>query len=205
MSRRAAPERREQIIGAAVRVLLAKGLAAATTRDVTSEIGVGAGLLNHYFGWHELRAIAFERIARDDLDRVLTRRAGEPANRVLTDLIETCFEPVSDPIWRVWIEAYDLASHDPALARCVGAGSRLWRVGLADLLARGTDHGHWSCPDPEGSSWRLIALLDGLAGLMLVPDAALSRTAAREHLSIAFAHECRGWSWPGALTPPSPD
>ncbi len=50
------------IRAAAVDVLLAVGLRAATTRMVTDQAGVGRGLLNHYFRWPDLRAAAWESI-----------------------------------------------------------------------------------------------------------------------------------------------
>lgn len=190
MPRKVAADRREEIIEATARVLLRKGVSGATTRDVTAEIGVGVGLLSHYFGWFELRAIASQRILRTDLDRSLISRTQESASVVLIDFVSQAFDAQYDPIWRVWIEASDLASTDPALAVCVQDCSHLWRTGLCDLLVRGVADGDWACADPEGASWRLMAMIYGLAAMTLVPNAMLSRVAATMHLGVVVSHEC---------------
>jgi AcrR family transcriptional regulator len=190
MVRKAAQQRREEIIAAAVRVMLEKGLAAATTRDVTRDIDVGVGLLSHYFSWNELRAVAFERIVSEDLKRTLSSRVDENADVVITDLVSGCFHSGLDPVWRVWIEAMDLSLAEPMLAEQVRASTLQWRAELEKLLARGTEQGCFSCVDPSGSSWRLMAILNGLVGMTLLPHADLSRDAATEHLGIAVSQEC---------------
>lgn len=191
MIRKTGTERREQIVEATIGVLLAKGLAAATTRDVTGTLGVGAGLLSHYFTWAELRALAFERIVRADLQRTIDVRAEEPSAQVLKNLIGGAFLEASDPVWQVWIEASDLATVDRMLADAVARCIDLWRDGLIALLERGNATGTWLCADPEGASWRLLALFDGLVGLVMAPHGRLSRGAATAHLAVAVGYECR--------------
>ena len=190
MARLKAADRREDIIQAARRVLLAGGLAAATTRDVTTELGVGVGLLSHYFTWSTLRAEAFERVVRADLDASITARRDVPAQRVLADLVRVAFDQQFDPVWRVWIEAADLASSDEELATRVRACVARWQDGLASVLARGVEEKAWACADPAGAAWRLLALLDGLVGMTLPPSALLTRAAAMRHLRTALEHEC---------------
>jgi len=191
MTRMLAPQRREAIIAAAQKVLLAKGLVAATTRDVTEELGVGVGLLSHYFSWTELRALAFERIVRSDLDRSICSRREERAATVLRDVIESAFDPSSDPLWRLLLEATELASSDPSLSQIVATFTDRWWEELAGLLSRGHAERAWSCSDPTGASCRIIALLHGLSGLALVPGARLSREEATHHLKTAIGHECQ--------------
>jgi TetR/AcrR family transcriptional regulator, transcriptional repressor of bet genes len=191
MTRMPASQRRETIIAAAQRVVLAKGLVAATTRAVTDELGVGVGLLSHYFSWNELRSLAFERIVRSDLKEAILKRSEEKASVVLRDFVASAFEPAADPLWRIWIEATELASSDSSLSAAIGLCTDLWWGGLTELIARGHAQGEWSCRDPESASWRLIALLQGLAGLVLAPGARLSRDEATLHLETAIGHECQ--------------
>jgi AcrR family transcriptional regulator len=187
--RKTGPERREDIIGATTDVLLVKGLVAATTRDVTARLGVGVGLLSHYFTWAELRALAFERIVRTDLQLSLDSRSTESARYVVDDIVAGAFGEDADPVWRVWIEASDLAGTDPLLAECVARCTDLWRQGLARLLRRGSAEGDWLCVDPDGASWRLLALFDGLVGFVMIPNGKLTRAMATEHLAVAISHE----------------
>ena len=64
-----ATDRQSRLVEATIELLLEGGLRAVTTRAVTQRAGVGTGLLNHYFRWPELRALAwaqiFEAVARD--------------------------------------------------------------------------------------------------------------------------------------------
>jgi AcrR family transcriptional regulator len=193
MRRLSGPDRREALIEATADLIRAQGLATTTTRDVTARLGVGAGLLNHYFSWSDLRAAAFEHVVLDDLHRTLLGRTGDPAKVVLSDLHRDAFSFGTDPVWRCWIEAADLAAADPALAAALARCTELWRKGVFDLLQRGAAEGRWRCDDPEGASWRLIALLDGLVGLTIGPQARLARDAAASYFLTAIGYECRGF------------
>jgi len=192
VTRMPASQRREAIIAASQRVLLAKGLMAATTRDVTEELGVGVGLLSHYFSWTDLRSLAFARIAQADLDSAIRQRCDVEAWQVLRDVIATAFAESADPVWRLWIEATELAAADPSMSRVVAACTDQWWQALAGLFERGCVAGAWSCGDPQGASWRIIALLHGLAGLTLAGDPRLTRAEATRHLTIAMEREIEG-------------
>jgi AcrR family transcriptional regulator len=190
MARLPAGDRREAMIEAAVRVLLRKGLLAATTRDVTDELGVGAGLLNHYFTWPDLRATAFERLVMRDLDQLLPADETGTAARLLREFAATTFAKESDKIGRLWLEAYDLAAQDREFARRADACTEHWHSRLAALLARGSDAGDWRCADPTGSSLRIIAMIIGLSGMLYTPSSRLLRSAATRHLSHLIGLEC---------------
>jgi len=43
-------QRRAAIVDATVGVMLRRGIAAATVRDVAAEMGTSSGLIHHYFG-----------------------------------------------------------------------------------------------------------------------------------------------------------
>lgn len=189
MNRKSASDRREEIVAATVQVLLEKGLLAATTRDVTDRLGVGAGLLNHYFAWAELRALAFARVAEADLERALTSREMVPAPALLDEMVASCYESEQDAVWRVWIEATDLAVDDVALGKQLSVCGKLWQRALASLLKRGTAERSWRCSDPDGSAWRILAMITGLVSLTLQPHAPLSRSEATRHLRKAVDHE----------------
>jgi AcrR family transcriptional regulator len=190
MARLPAAHRRDALVATAAEVVLARGLARATTRDVTDRLSVGAGLLNHYFTWSELRVLAFERIVNADINRLLPAEETLGAKAIMDSLVRDLFAPRFDPVWRVWIEAAELAGTDPALEKSYTQCWQTWRVRLAQLLARGSRERIWRCDDPDGASWRLAALVDGLVGLTLLPDVKLGRDAARRHFAVAMRHEC---------------
>ncbi len=190
MPRLKGADRRTLILEAAERTILRKGLAAATTRDVTSDLGVAAGLLAHYFTWSALRAAAFSHVIGADIERLVTGRKGEAPESVLADLVDGAFSVEADALWRLWLEATELGLSDALLAEAASAATDRWHESLSGLLARGQSAGAWTCPSPDESSWRIIAILLGLAGLCLIPGSPLSRDAATHHLRIAVRHEC---------------
>ena len=74
MTRMSPADRLDVIIDAALAVMLRKGMASTTVRDVAEEMGTSSGLIHHYVAsMDELLAAAFERAAGQDL--VATRAA----------------------------------------------------------------------------------------------------------------------------------
>ena len=81
MARAAPGEKRDLLLGAAVRVFATKGYHACRVGDIAEEAGVAYGLLYHYFGSKEE---VLETIFRDTWTQMLVRileveQAGEPA------------------------------------------------------------------------------------------------------------------------------
>jgi AcrR family transcriptional regulator len=189
--RRSGAERREEIVTATVALMREQGLAALTTRDVTGRLGVGAGLLNHYFTWSELRALAFERLIRADLDAPLP--AGDSPTAELAALLDGAFLPDADPGWRVWMEAIEAARNDPALDAAVARCEAMLLDRIAMILAAGHASGAWRCADPRATAWRVLALHDGLVGFLLATPPRVTRAEAGRHLRHLVALECAGW------------
>src|SRR5690242_11810698 len=68
--------RREAIIAATLRVMVVKGLASTTVRDVAQQMGTSSGLIHHYFAsMDDLLAAAFEVAAGEDLENLRTAMA----------------------------------------------------------------------------------------------------------------------------------
>lgn len=176
---------------ATVALMRERGLAALTTRDVTGRLGVGAGLLNHYFGWSELRALAFERLIRADLDAPAP--PGETPAAALASLLDGAFLPDADPGWRVWMEAMEAARTDPALNAAVTRCEALLLDRIALILEAGHAAGAWRCADPRATAWRVLALHDGLVGFLLAHPPRITRAEAGRHLRHLVALECAGW------------
>lgn len=179
---------RTRILEATIALLLETGMRGTQTRAVTERAGVGTGLLNHYFRWPELRANAFaaifDAIARD------IRRDGEDPARALERFFAESFADEARPIWRLWIEAENLAPGDPALAKVLDAARRTLRRGLTDLLEAGGSTGDWPLAEPAATALRLEALRDGLAAMILSADPDVDPARAERHLRTAFAKEC---------------
>lgn len=190
--RRSGAERREEILAAAASLMRERGLAGLTTRDVTGRLGVGAGLLNHYFTWSELRALAFERVLSTDLDALARPEATPPT--AMAELLEGAFLPDADPAWRVWMEAIDAARTDAALDAALARCEAMLLGRIEAILRAGHACGAWRCADPLAAAWRILALHDGLVGFLLAVPPRMTRSEAARHLRHMVALECEGWA-----------
>jgi AcrR family transcriptional regulator len=165
MARMSPQARREAILDAAVAVMLHKGLAATTVRDVADRMGTSSGLIHHYFGsMDDLLAAAFERAAGQDLD--VTRDAMAAGTRPL-ERLATFFATYAraDATWafQLWLDAWAEASRRPAVRATSRRLNVAWQRLLADTIARGVAAGEMTCGDPDAAAWRILSLLDGLA------------------------------------------
>lgn len=198
------PSRRGKLIEATVAVILEVGLRAAKTRSVTERARVGTGLLNHYFRWPELRALAWVQLFTAVTQNQLAG-SGDPQED-LDRYFSTAFSQDARRYWQLWIEASDLAASDEAMNAAFRKVSAQSRNRLRDLLQAGCDQGLWDLPAPDATALRLGAMYDGLAGLLLSPVAELDPAGAEVHLRKAMALECQNpRSRAGQGTPSVPD
>lgn len=188
-TRKEPAERRAELIAATAALMLERGFGAVTTREVTSRVGVGSGLLNHYFPWEELRRLGFEAVAREGTSATFPGTPAADPVRRLRRLIRESFSRHADPYWRVWVEAIDEAAADRELAAVVGRCAESFRSRFESLLRDGVDSRAWSCADPTGASWRLLAVHDGLVGFVFGGAPPLSRRAATRHFRTSVTHE----------------
>ena len=90
--------------------------------------------------------------------------------------------------WRLWIDGWALAQHEPVIAahfRLLEAHSRRT---LRGARGRGSRRRQHLCPDPDASVSRLLALLDGLSVAAEV-FGSVSRAQLRRWLDGAIATE----------------
>lgn len=186
---KAMPERQSRILEATVELLLEVGLRAATTRAVTQKARVGTGLLNHYFRWPELRALAwaqiFETVVQDQFAHMADPRVA------LERYFATAFTPEAKQFWHLWIEAAELAASDDFMKAAFREVSKHTHTELREVLIAGDEQGFWQLADPDGTALRLSAIYDGLAGMLLSPAPNMDATQAEAHLRKAFELECQ--------------
>ncbi len=191
MARMSGVDRRQQIVAAAIEVILQRGLAQAATRDVTRAIGVGSGLLHHYFpSWAELRAEAVRQAAWQEIDAVKAAIAGLPARAAMQRLADWMIDDEDMRHWRLWLNAQDEAHRDPLLAEVMNAAMLAWRGLIAELLREAGEETGGGPADADAAAWRLAALMDGLAGAMLVRDSVMTPQIARNLIGMQLRLEC---------------
>jgi AcrR family transcriptional regulator len=158
-------DRREAILEATLQVLVRKGMAATTVRDVAQEMGTSSGLIHHYYAsMDELLAEAFERSAGQDLEATRDSMA-EGADPVAAMRIFFDTYVRADEAWafQLWLDAWSEAPRRPALQETSRRLNVAWQELLEDAIRSGVAAGLMTCPDPKGAAWRILSLLDGLA------------------------------------------
>ncbi|MFB8007328.1 TetR/AcrR family transcriptional regulator [Nocardia sp. NPDC056000] len=162
--------RRRELIAAAYRVFTTKGYAAASTADITAEMGIGYGTFYRYFD--SKRAI-LDEVVDYGLDRLLTEIAGDVFEPALLDREFTVEELIQT--WSGAVERMcHIAESDPALmnamlfelpgiddelnTRILGLGGILAAT-VDRFLSRAVDSGVIRDDVDTGEvSWMLLAL-----------------------------------------------
>jgi TetR/AcrR family transcriptional repressor of bet genes len=177
------PIRREQICRAAAAVIAREGFAGSTMRMVAEEAGVSTGMINHYFAnRQDLLTQALVFVSESAQERMRAAIEDVPPGRArLTALLDSALADDERAVetWRVWINAYGEAVRLPGLRHTIEARLHSWYElidraleGLVPAQERGTIP--WS--------WRLDAVLNGLAIQALTSEAALDGQQIRDEV-----------------------
>lgn len=176
-----ADERRRHIAEAALRLVVANGLAAVTFRKVAVEARLNVGSVRHYFADHESLVVAAVTEAGDRMGKRLARhpapaaQGGEAAKRHLLAVLEELV-PLDDERHReaiVLMEVIAASRTNPAfepVTRKMAAD--LHTVLVEALIAIGV-----AAPDQEAV--RLAALISGLSLDAVTPHGAVDRATIR--------------------------
>jgi AcrR family transcriptional regulator len=177
MARMTPQQRREAIIAAALAVMLEKGLASTTVRDVAQRMGTSSGLIHHYFAsMDDLLAAAFEQAAGADLQLISeAMTAGPDAVTRLRIFFARYTRAEQDWAFQLWLDAWAEATRRPA----VGVTSRrlniAWQQLLAGAIRAGVEEASMICADCDAAAWRILSLLDGLALQAVAHHVAIDR------------------------------
>lgn len=171
--------RREEILRAAVEQITARGFANTRVVDVAKALNVSTALVFYHFESKDrLLSEAFHYAAERDLeqlDRIRSSRAS--AVRRLSRIL-ALYGPNSAPTqaWPLWIDAWAAALRVPELQVVSRRLDVHWKDIVAQVVAEGVEAGEFTCADPVGAAWRIIALLDGLAIQSTVHTGVIARS-----------------------------
>ncbi|MFJ7154970.1 TetR/AcrR family transcriptional regulator [Streptomyces sp. NPDC101118] len=172
-TRRYDPDRRSRIIGAAIRVVGAKGIAGLSHRSVAAEADVPLGSTTYHFATlDELLVAALRQINEGFAERVAASTAlDDPRVDLADELARLLGEWLAGERTGVELEyeLYLAALRRPAL-RPVAAE---WCEAVAALLAPRTD---------PATARALVAMMDGLSLQALLTDTPYDRAYAAEML-----------------------
>lgn len=177
------PIRREQICRAAAAVIAREGFAGSTMRMVAEEAGVSTGMLNHYFANRRdllMQALVFV----SERTQARYRRALEgipPGVERLNALLDSALSSDAEmtETWRVWINAFGEAVRLPELRHTIETRMQSAH-GIIDEALEGVVPPR--APGTIPWSWRVEAVMNGLAIQALTSEAALDGDQIRDEV-----------------------
>lgn len=191
MTRRTAEVRLDALLRTACEVIVQRGLANTRTADVAQAAGVSQALVFYHFTTKDrLLAQAFTYAAEQDLARLdaVSRSSATPLDRLRRIL--KLFAPTGgSSAWAMWIDGWSESLRSPELERVSRKLDLRWKEALTEVIAAGVDDGTFKCDDPNGASWRIHALIDGLAVQITVHPRVITRKQYTEWVRLTAARE----------------
>ncbi|GLW11785.1 transcriptional regulator [Microtetraspora sp. NBRC 13810] len=187
-----ADQRRAELLDAARRVVLERGLASTRVSDIAKEINVSGGLIHYHFATKDELITAMLRATLEEESARLAELAGAPGSVVsrLDQMLRFYIpESRSDQSWIIWIDAWAAALREPAVCEIMYELELTWITAVEGLIKAGVESGEFSCDDPRGAAERIDAMLDGLVTRYTLHPAVLTRQRLLEHARIAAARE----------------
>jgi AcrR family transcriptional regulator len=205
MPRMSPADRLDVIIDAALTVMLRKGMASTTVRDVAEEMGTSSGLIHHYVAsMDDLLAAAFERAAGQDLraTRAAMAEAGAsgagPVER-LARFFDGYARADQDWAFQLWLDAWAEAARRPAVRATSHRLNVAWQEIIAGTIREGVAARVMTCTAPDDVAWRVLSLLDGLTLQAVAHRTSIDRDSVIEW-AASYAESELGLT-AGALSP----
>jgi len=198
--------RRQQILEAAVEVIVERGVCGTRIADVAKRGGTSAPLVLYYFESKDrllTEALAF---AEDRFYLVIFSELTDldTASERLVRLIElTCGHESAADLLRedavLWIELWSRALRDERSGRKRAALDRRWRRTIADIVRDGQESGEFGNFDADQFSMLLASLLDGMVMQHVLGDPQIGYERARD-ICVDVARRYLEFSAPGNET-----
>ena len=160
--RKAAAERRQEILATAAQVGLTDGLECITLRRVADELGVQPGLVGHYFpAADHLVAEAFTHATMAELDGLLPESGLDDPVGTFRSFFGLIASSEFDNVSRLWLNARHLSRYRPVLHEHVVAQELLWCRRLEEIIAAGAAGDRFTAADPWAAAARILVAIDG--------------------------------------------
>jgi AcrR family transcriptional regulator len=168
--------RREQMLRAALEVIVERGYADTRIADVAERTGTSPALVIYYFKTRDQLLTEAIGFAEDCWYAEGVRRmAGIPtAAGRLTELIAMTSLPETDPEprswWLLWLDLWALSPRNPGVAAVRQKFDERWRETIRSIVLAGQQAGEFAAVDVDNFAITLSSLLDGLAVQIALED-----------------------------------
>ena len=199
-SRDGGEQRREQMLRAALEVIVERGYADTRIADVAERTGTSPALVIYYFKTRDQLLTEAIRFSEDAWYEAGTQRMAKipaAAGRLEEIVAMTCL-PESAPelsgSWLLWLDLWAQSARNPGVAAVRQKFDERWRETIRDLVRAGQDDGEFGSADADDFAVTLSALLDGLAVPIALEDPEVTPARAFE-LTMRFAAGQLGFEW----------
>jgi len=190
----AAPEGRERLLDAAVRLIAREGIDNVRIARIAAEAGVSAGLVHYHFASRDAlleEAIEHSYERAGDIRLAALGEGRADAVQRLRAMIDQCLPstPALREDWVLWVELWLRGARDPALRPVAARLYARLHAWFAEALADGIAAGQLRDCDVARMADRLLALLDGYGIRVLTEDPKMPLDRARAEVWHAVAGE----------------
>jgi AcrR family transcriptional regulator len=197
-----AEQRREQMLLAALEVIVERGYPDTRITDVAERAGASPALVIYYFKTRDHLLTEALRYSEDRWYETATRRMEAiktSAGRLEEFVAMMCLperEGGAEDSWLLWLDLWSQSPRNPAVAAIRQKIDERWREEIRSLVLTGQETGEFAPVDGDDFATMLSALLYGFVVPIALEDTAVGPTRAFE-LSMQFASGRLGFSWNG--------
>jgi len=198
-----ADQRREQMLRAALEVIVERGYPDTRIADVAQRAGTSPALVIYYFKTKDQLLTAAMRLSEDTWYATGTSRVAaiDTAAGRLEELIAMSCLPEADDdpdapntSWLLWLDLWTQAARHPEVAVVRQKFDERWRDTITSLVVEGQEEGEFGPVSPADFAATLSALLDGFAIQIALEDPTVDAGRAFE-LTMRFAAGELGFTW----------
>jgi AcrR family transcriptional regulator len=198
-------QRREQLLRAALTVIVDRGYADTRIADVAEHAGTSPALVIYYFKTRDQLLTEALRYSEDQWYSEGTQRldAIPAAAGRLAELIAMTCLPDTDPgsktgkptEWLLWLDLWALSPRNPGVAAVRRKFDERWRQTIETTVITGQEAGEFNATvDAREFAVTLSAMLDGLAVQIALEDPDVPPARAYD-LAMRYAADQLGFSW----------
>ena len=174
-------QRREQMLQAALEVIVERGYADTRIADVAGRAGTSPALVIYYFKTRDELLTEALRYSEDlwyatgtGRLEAITTSAGQLAEMIAMTLLPAPGQPDTDPAprseWLLWLDLWALSPRNTGVAAVRRKFDERWRQAIKAIVLAGQEAGEFTLTEADEFAVTLSALLDGMAVQIALED-----------------------------------